>query len=150
MPKPQAGATEVVAKPENDRRQRRRLSAAEKERIFAEADRCERGQLGEFLRSEGIYSSLLNHWRLQRKQRGAEGLENRKPGPASTKDARDSLIEAQNRRTAALEREVRIQNALLKIQAKAHEILGGALPRIDDSEMSALQKSSVERARKSR
>jgi transposase-like protein len=105
MPKPQAGATEVVAKPENDRRQRRRFSPAEKERILNEADRCERGQLGELLRREGIYSSLLNHWRVQRKKRGAEGLENRKPGPVSTKDERDRVIEAQNRRIAALERE---------------------------------------------
>ena len=56
VPKPKTQATEVVAKPQNDRRQRRKFSDEEKERILTEADACtERGQLGELLRREGIY-----------------------------------------------------------------------------------------------
>lgn len=45
MPKPSSSHApqEVVALPENDRRQRRRFSAEDKRRILVEADRCERG-----------------------------------------------------------------------------------------------------------
>jgi transposase-like protein len=153
MPKPQGKATEVVAKPENDRRQRRRFSAAEKQRILEQADACtERGQLGELLRREGIYASLLAHWRARRAADGVNGLENRRTGPPSQKEEREHerALAQKDRRIAELEREVRIQKALLDLQVKAHEILGEALPRVDDSEMSALQRSSVERTRKSR
>lgn len=151
MPKPQASGTEVVARPENDRRQRRRFSAADKQRILDEAERCtERGQLGELLRREGLYSSHLHHWREQLRAHGTTGLASKKPGPTSQKDERDRIILAQEKRIAALEREVRIQNALLDMQVKAHEILGAALPKVDDSEMSALQRSSVARTRRSR
>ena len=46
---------------------RRRFDAAYKQRILEEADRCSRpGELGELLRREGLYSSLLSTWRRQR------------------------------------------------------------------------------------
>lgn len=53
---------EVVLKAE-----RRRFTAAYKQRILAEAEQChERGQLGALLRREGLYSSHLDKWRKQR------------------------------------------------------------------------------------
>jgi len=59
VPKQKTRATEVVARPENDRRQRRRFSTEEKARILTEADACTgRGELGELLRREGIYPIL--------------------------------------------------------------------------------------------
>ncbi|RMF57075.1 MAG: hypothetical protein D6746_11590, partial [Bacteroidetes bacterium] len=64
MPKPTNHKTEVIAAAENDRRQRRRFSAEEKERILREADACtERGELAQLLRREGLYSSHLAAWR---------------------------------------------------------------------------------------
>ena len=46
---------------------RRRFSTEYKVRILTEADRCVKmGQLGELLRREGLYSSLLSTWRAQR------------------------------------------------------------------------------------
>jgi len=82
VPKPKTQATEVVAKPQNDRRQRRNFSDEEKERILTEADACtERGQLGELLRREGIYSSHLSTWRQQRGAGGREALAPKRPGP---------------------------------------------------------------------
>ena len=48
---------------------RRRFDEAYKRRILEEADRCTQpGQLGELLRREGLYSSLLSAWRRQREQ----------------------------------------------------------------------------------
>jgi len=67
--KPAAPATlhtEAVPDRENDRRQRRRFSADEKCRILSEAEVCsDRSDLAARLRREGIYSSLLSHWRAQ-------------------------------------------------------------------------------------
>lgn len=59
MPKPKSKRTEVVASPENDRRQRRHFSAEEKARILAQADACDRDQLGELLRRERSWVARL-------------------------------------------------------------------------------------------
>ena len=151
MPKPRNENTEVVASPDNDRRQRRRFSAADKERILREADACtERGQLGVLLRREGIYSSHLSTWRAQREQEGVSGLAAKPPGPKPSKDAKDRLIEQQAKRIAALEKEQRILQGLVDLQIKAHEILEIALPRVEDPEMDALQGRSVSARKGSR
>ena len=68
------------------------------ERILAEADGCtERGQIGELLRREGIYSSQLNDWHKQRAAHGQTGLQAQRPGPKPTRTADE-------RRVAQLER----------------------------------------------
>lgn len=150
MPKPQSKKTEVVASPENDKRQRRHFSAEDKARIVAEADACSRGELGELLRREGIYSSHLSNWRTQLKQRGVEGLEARKPGRKPSKDAKDRLIEKLEKEKAALEKELRISRGLIDLQKKAHEILGIALPRIEDASEDDSSTSSDSAKRRSR
>jgi hypothetical protein len=61
------------------------------------------------------------------------GLAAKRPGPKPSKDVKDRLIEQQNSRIAKLEKELRISKALIDMQVKAHEILGIALPRIDDN-----------------
>jgi hypothetical protein len=60
---------EVVEKP-----RRRRFTAADKQRILAEADACAPGQLGALLRREGLYSSNLTTWRQQREAGVLAGL----------------------------------------------------------------------------
>ena len=48
--------------------QRRRFTAAYKQRLLAEAEECiQRGDLGALLRREGLYSSHLTRWREQRR-----------------------------------------------------------------------------------
>jgi len=132
MPKPQS-KTEVVPDPRNDRRQRRRFSADEKLRILKEAEACEgRGELTALLRREGLYSSHLSHWRTQLEREGVQGLEPKRAGRKATKDAKDRRIEQLERRQAKLERELEISRKVIELQVKAHEVLGIALPRIED------------------
>lgn len=151
MPKPKTKATEVVARPENDRRQRRRFSAEEKERILAEADAItERGELGELLRREGIYGSHLSAWRRQRDERGREGLAPQKPGPKPTQTAESRRIAQLERKLAALEKENRIQRKLLELSGKAHEILGLALPGIEETDETSESNSSDSATKRSR
>ena len=60
---------------------RRQFTAKYKLRILKEADRCtERGQIGELLRREGLYSSHLSKWRQQRARGLLQGLAPKKCG----------------------------------------------------------------------
>ena len=137
MPKPPSIKTEVVAAPENDRRQRRRWTVKEKKRIIKEAAECtERGELAALLRRKGIYSSQLSQWKKQMEARGEKGLAPQKPGRKPTKDAKDREIEKLKKRTAKLEKELDLARKLIDLQKKAHEILGAALPGIEDDEES--------------
>jgi transposase-like protein len=139
-----------VAAPERDRRQRRRFTPEERERILREADACtERGELGELLRREGIYSSHLSNWRAAREREGLAGLQDKRPGPKPAKDAKDREIERLEKRNAKLEKELRISKALIELQEKAHEILGIALPSTEDAE-SASRNSSDSAPKRSR
>ena len=118
------------------RRTRRVFSAAEKLRIVKKADAClasgERGALEAMLREEGIYSSLLSTWRAQLNARGAGGLEPRKVGRKPKLDANERRNAALLKRNAVLERKLHIAEAIIALQKKAHEILGIALPVIDE------------------
>ena len=118
------------------KRARRVFSAADKLRIVKKADACiasgERGALEAMLREEGLYSSALSAWRGQLGKQGAAGLEPRKVGRKPKLDAKDRLNAALLKRTAVLERELHIAKAIIELQKKAHEILGIALPVLDD------------------
>lgn len=150
MPKPvKFEDTEVVASPRNDRRQRRRFTPEQKLKIVQEADAAKRGEVAIILRREGIYSSQLADWRAHLKSGGIEGLKAAKPGRKG-KDERDRLIEKQQWRIEQLEKQARINQGLIDMQIKAHEILGIALPRVEDREMAALQESSSSALRRSR
>jgi transposase-like protein len=152
VPKPNTTPeTEVVPTRQNDRRQRRRFSAEDKARILAEADACEgRGQLGELLRREGIYSSHLTHWRQQLKREGLSGLTAKRPGPKSSMDEKDRVIERVQKENAMLQKELSIAKALIEMQKKAHEILGLALPRIEEATDDDSSSSSDSVPRRSR
>lgn len=137
MPKPPTvtETTEIIADPANDKRQRVRRSTQEKLRILAEADRCEgRGAVSALLRREGIYSSHLTTWRKQLRNGGAAALQAKAPGRKPTRDDRDRMIEKLEREKAKLEKRLLIAEKLVELQGKAHEILGIALPRIEDDE----------------
>ena len=78
------GRVGVVPDPELvDRPKRRRFSAEYKLRIVREADGCSRpGEVGELLRREGLYSSLLTEWRRARDSGALEALAPKRRGPA--------------------------------------------------------------------
>ena len=127
----QSGATlETVPK-----RTRRVFSAADKLRIVKEADVClasgKRGDLEALLRREGIYSSLLSSWRTQLGAHGAVGLAAKKPGRKPRLTEAERLNAELMKRNAVLEKKLRIANALIALQKKAHEVLGIALPESD-------------------
>ena len=112
---------EVTAKPT-----RRRYTAEYKHRILREADTCTRpGELGAFLRREGLYSSNLTVWRKQRERGEIEGLSQKKRGPLPKEKnplaAKVATLERENRRLKA--RSERAEG-LVELQKKSPRFWG--------------------------
>jgi transposase len=94
----------------------------------------ERGALEALLRKEGIYSSHLSAWRQQFAAKGSEGLAARKPGRKPTLDAKDLELLAVKKKNVTLEQKLKIANAVIELQKKAHAVLGLALPTLDQED----------------
>jgi transposase len=111
---------------------RRRFTAAEKLRLIKAAEAAivssERGALEALLRKEGIYSSHLSTWRRQLAAGGEAGLTSRTPGRKPKLDAKARELVAVTKENENLKRKLRIANALIDLQKKAHELLGLTLP----------------------
>jgi transposase len=120
-------------------KKRRRFAASEKLRLLKAAEAAlatgERGALEALLRKEGIYSSHLSAWRQQLGARGASGLATQKPGRKPKLDDKDRQLLAMTKELAVVKRKLLIANGLISLQKKAHEILGIALPELDEESL---------------
>jgi transposase len=107
---------------------RRTFDAAYKLKILEEVDRCsESGQIGEVLRREGLYSSLLSTWRKQRDQGALDGLRSNKRGrKPCQKDSRDQQLERLRKENEQLQKRLRQAETIIDVQKKVSEILGGS------------------------
>lgn len=106
---------EVTSKP-----RRRRFAAEYKRRILRETDQLrEPGQLGAFLRREGLYSSALSRWRAQRDRGVLDALaptrRGRKPAPHSAERARIAELERENKNLRA---RLRHADRIIEVQKK--------------------------------
>jgi transposase-like protein len=117
---------------------RRQFTAAEKLRLVQAADAAlasgERGSLQAMMRKAGIYSSHLATWRRQLGVSGEAGLASRKPGRKPKLDAKDRALLAATKELDKLKRKLRVANALIDLQKKAHELLGLTLPEPPEDE----------------
>jgi len=115
---------------------RRQFTASEKLRLVKAAEVAlasgERGALEALLRTEGIYSSQLSAWRLQFGANGESGLTSRRPGRKPKLSAHDRALLAVTKQNEELQRKLRIANALIALQKKAHELLGLTLPEPEE------------------
>lgn len=125
----EGGAETSEPRPEPEvleRPTRRHYSARYKLRVLEQTDDLAEGQIGAFLRREGLYWSIFATWRRQREEGTLAGLEprvrGRKPSPAANPEAR---------RVRELEKEVdklqvRLDQALLvlDIQKKVLSLCG--------------------------
>lgn len=118
---------------------RRRFTAAEKLRILKAAEAAiasgERGALEALLRKEGIYSSHLSGWRQQFAAKGSEGLAPRKPGRKASLSETEREQLALKKKIAKLEQKLKVANAVIELQKKAHAVLGIALPTLDEEDI---------------
>lgn len=125
MPKPthELPDNQVVPNPQHEKRTYRYFSAADKQRILAEADACAHGELGALLRRENIYSTQVQTWRKQLANSGESGLENAPAGRKPSKDSKDKAIDALQRENAKLEQRLQVAEGLLELQKKAFSLL---------------------------
>lgn len=119
------GNPEVPEKPV-----RRRFDAAYKQQILEEADRCsELGELGQLLRREGLYSSLLSTWRRQREEGVLAGLSPKRRGrKAKRKDAVALENQRLRRDNERLTQRLKQAETIIEVQKKVSEMLGIVLP----------------------
>lgn len=108
---------------------RRKFTAQYKLRILSEADACsEPGEIGMLLRREGIYSSYLTTWRLQRERGLLQAMSpkrrGRKPKGENPLDWEVRRLEKENER---LRKELKKASVLIEAQKKMAEILDSPL-----------------------
>ena len=101
---------------------RRSFTPAQKlEHLAAYEAACEHGKGGAYLRSEGLYSSLISEWR---RLRDAGVLEGKDPGaPVGRPTAEQAEIGRLRRELADRERKLATTETALEIMGKAHALL---------------------------
>jgi transposase len=105
---------------------RRSFLADYKLQILRQADACtQRGQVGQLLRREGLYSSHLTTWRAQRQQGTLDALAPKKRGRKTRANdpalEKSRCLERENKR---LRERLRQAEVIIDIQKKVAEILG--------------------------
>lgn len=126
MPKPIVSSMpdpQVVPDPMLEKRTRRQFSTEYKLRIIAQADQCQRGELGALLRRENLYSNQLQAWRKQLARGGEQALSKTAPGPQPKLTAEQRELEKLRRENARLTRRLEIANGCLSLQKKALQML---------------------------
>ena len=111
---------EVLPKPK-----RKNYSTEYKIKILAEADACSKpGQIGELLRREGLYSSLLSNWRKQREDATRNALKAKSRGPKAKDDgALAQQLQQLRQEKEQLANKLRQTQAIIEAQKKISEIL---------------------------
>ncbi len=102
--------------------QRRQFTAAYKQKILEEADRCtEVGEIGALLRREGLYSSHLSKWRQQRDEAVRSALD-QKPGrkPANPLSEEVNRLRREN---ARLKQNLERAEKVIEVQGKVSALL---------------------------
>lgn len=111
--------------------QRRRFSAAYKQRILTEADDClVPGQIGALLRREGLYASHLAKWRQQRERGTLAGLAPKTRGPQANPLAAENAD--QRRQIERLQVKLQRAETIIDVQKKLCALLG--LPSEPDAQ----------------
>jgi transposase-like protein len=116
-------SSERVPDPEVPARARSRsYSAAYKARILDEYESLDKAGKGALLRREGLYTSLISAWRIQRDQGVKEALA-RPAGrpPADARDRENARLRKENER---LQAELAKARRVIEVQGKLSALLG--------------------------
>lgn len=116
--------------PAVERPRRRRFSAKYKLEILRRVEACrEPGEVGQILRQEGLYSSLLTTWRRQRDDGALAGLSKRRGRPG--RDAKEREIERLRRENERLRDRLEKSELVIEVQKKLSLALGLTLPEAE-------------------
>lgn len=114
---------------------RRRFTAEYKQRIVEQADWCrEPGEIGALLRREGLYSSHLRNWRVQREQGALAGLTPRQRGRKVRERSAESVrLEQLERDNERLRAKLEQAQLIVEVQKKVSRLLGVSMPSDEDN-----------------
>ena len=116
---------EVVQKPE-----RRRFTAEYKQRIAMEAEACsEPGEIGALLRREGLYSSVLQRWRRQLREKTVASS---KKSSTNGKRTPAQELAALRRENERLKEKLRQAELIIDVQKKVSEMIQTRSPETTD------------------
>jgi len=120
MPKQPTDFTngQVIPNPNLEKRTRRVFPADYKLEIIQRAAQCKRGELGELLRQEGLYSAQLQQWRREYEEGGLEALSKSQPGPQQKKTNEQRQVERLKREIDRLKRELQVAQGCIELQKK--------------------------------
>ena len=113
----------VVSRPDPEvSAPRRSYTPKYKLAVLAEIDGAEtRSQVGEIMRREGLYSSLISVWRKQRERGALEAMSGRRPGRRSDPMAAENT--RLRNRVSQLEDELATAGELIEAQGKVSALL---------------------------
>jgi transposase-like protein len=116
-------SNERVPEPEVPARARSRTySAAYKARVLAEYESLDKAGKGALLRREGLYTSLISAWRVQRDQGVKEALARPAGRPAADpRDRENARLRLENER---LQAELAKARKVIEVQGKLSALLG--------------------------
>ena len=125
MPKPHRELPDPQTTPDPtlEKRTRRQFPVEYKIRIVAEADQCKRGELGQLLRREKLYSNQVIQWRKELENGDTAKLSKTAPGPKAKLSAEQKEIVRLQNQVKRLERELDMSNSCIALQKKAFRIL---------------------------
>ena len=120
MPKPTTPLPDTQVKPDAkaESRTRRTFTADYKLSILQQAEACKRGELGELLRRENLYSNQLSQWRREFAEGGADGLSKSAPGPAPKLSPEQKRIAQLEKQIAKLEKQLEMKDQCIDLQKK--------------------------------
>jgi hypothetical protein len=114
---------------------RRRLSASYKIRILNRIDQASgRGEIGQILRAEGVYSSQVSKWRKARDSGALHGLGKQNRHKRSSKEASSNHVKSLLKDKAKLERELARANTIIEIQKKVLQLFKETGPQDENGE----------------
>lgn len=102
---------------------RRQFSAKQKLKILDEIDALDRGEVGAYLRRNGLYSSSVSTWRKQRDKGQLDAMKPKKRG-AKPKSAEARRIAQLEREAAKLQKELEKANLIIGVQKKLCDLFG--------------------------
>jgi transposase len=100
----------------------RAYTAAYKARILAEYETLDKAGKGALLRREGLYTSLISAWRIQRDQGALQALA--KPAGRPAADPRDRENARLRKQVERLEAELDKARKVIDVQGKLSALLG--------------------------
>lgn len=100
----------------------RRYSASYKAKVLAEYEELDKAGKGALLRREGLYTSLISAWRIQRDQGALAALAKPAGRPAAdSRDRENAQLRKENERLTA---ELETARRVIEVQGKLSALLG--------------------------